>query len=422
MVCTGVAVWLFVHMPAHAPATTAAPPQAPAVHPPTPTAPSPPANQPLDAADALGELWHITAQAMRSGNTAGLRALYDTSSTSGRWALEHQTRRIKYVNAWAAKRGVEFVESKIDYRVVRSEKRSSSVWMYVIQSASYGYVYKNDAATIINRFGIGTRHVVELVRRNGQWQFKRDWFTDPLDEDTLIPDVVPALASGEAPPWVAADMVLQGEFPSDITGEDEFYWVADQAAKAAVVPAGKWYKYAREAAVAYADTYCGAAVGCGNNGRYNQKYRDYTGLGGDCTNFVSQALGDSNGGVLPKTAMWRYNSSKGQRGGGSVAWVQTDSFARFLMSSGMARRVGRGTLPKLAQASEGKPLGLVGTLRPGDVIGYQEKGDLVHFAIITAKDSKGVPLVNSHTADRYHVPWDLGWDRNTVYWLFAILD
>jgi len=38
---------------------------------------------------------------------------------------------------------------------------------------------------------------------------------------------------------------------------------------------------------------------------------------------------------------------------------------------------------------------------------YEEKGRLEHLAVVVARDSRGYPLVNSHTADRYRVPWDL---------------
>ncbi|MDT2264397.1 hypothetical protein P7H17_02880 [Paenibacillus larvae] len=37
-------------------------------------------------------------------------------------------------------------------------------------------------------------------------------------------------------------------------------------------------------------------------------------------------------------------------------------------------------------------------------------------------DAKGYPLVNSHTADRYRVPFDLGWDKSTKYLLIHIND
>lgn len=68
------------------------------------------------------------------------------------------------------------------------------------------------------------------------------------------------------------------------------------------------------------------------------------------------------------------------------------------------------------------PFGAVRELKKGDLIAYQEINDIQHFAVVTGFDCKGYPLVNAHTADRYHCPWDIGWDRSTVFHLFHILD
>ena len=72
------------------------------------------------------------------------------------------------------------------------------------------------------------------------------------------------------------------------------------------------------------------------------------------------------------------------------------------------------------KSTDKHPNGSIYELQPGDLIGYEENGDIVHFSIIIGFDNQGYPLVNSHTADRYHVPWDLGWNENTKFWLFHI--
>lgn len=60
----------------------------------------------------------------------------------------------------------------------------------------------------------------------------------------------------------------------------------------------------RAAAVRHAGTYCGAAPGCGSGARHDPAFYDHNGAGGDCTNFVSQALrfarpdGTQNAGCL----------------------------------------------------------------------------------------------------------------------------
>ena len=48
------------------------------------------------------------------------------------------------------------------------------------------------------------------------------------------------------------------------------------------------------------------------------------------------------------------------------------------------------------------------------------QGDVDHFSVVVGYDNQGYPLVNSHTADRYRVPFDLGWDKHTKYLLIHI--
>jgi hypothetical protein len=85
-----------------------------------------------------------------------------------------------------------------------------------------------------------------------------------------------------------------------------------------------------------------------------------------------------------------------------------------LIYSGKGRLIKKGTFKQLTLSSPQYPFGAVEKLIPGDVICYVKKNDVDHFAVVTAKDSHGYPLVNSHTADRYHVPWDLGWGDEKI--------
>jgi hypothetical protein len=352
-----------------------------------------PEDDPPPITSAINTILHLRSLAILNSQTEGLHRLYDLSVATGRWALERETRRVKYVGAWAEKRGLKIVEVSADGRIVRMEKRENSIWAYVIQSAGFGYVYLDDPEDKVHRFGVGTRHVMELALHGNSWVLKRDWYTDPLDEDTVIPDVTPAATEH------LIGTVLASELP----------YVARRQ------------KYQRAAAVQYANTYCGAAWGCGNEGRYNQDYRDYTGLGGDCTNFASQVLGDPDAGALPGTSVWHY-AKQGWRGAGSTAWVKADAFGRYLSHSGTAHLVGRGTYRHIVEPASNEAMSLIARLEPGDLIAYEEKRRIVHFAVVTNKDSKGVLLVNSHTVDRYQVPWDLGWDQKTVFWLFHVHD
>ncbi|MBJ9989381.1 amidase domain-containing protein [Paenibacillus sp. S28] len=81
--------------------------------------------------------------------------------------------------------------------------------------------------------------------------------------------------------------------------------------------------------------------------------------------------------------------------------------------------IAKGTFEEITRPSDKHPRGAVARLQPEDLIGYELKGDTDHFSdhfsIVVGQDANGYPLVNSHTADRYRVPFDLGWDRTTKY-------
>lgn len=350
----------------------------------------------LTLAARVSQLLQDRASALLRGDPAALQADFDTDSLYGRWAYEQEVRRFGYVQAWAERRGLRFVMADVKPRVVGTEITGDTAWVSAVETAAYGYVYKDDLEGVLNVFGIGSPHALQLVRKDGQWVIRRDWYLDPLDEDTLIPDVAPAC------------------------GPSHLLAAAPETAVNAAQAAARGY--GRSAAVTYADTYCGAAAGCGNAGRYNRRYRDYSGSGGNCANFASQVLGDREGGALPMDGTWYYSFSSRGLGGGSRAWLHSGALVDYLIYSGRAVLVARGRYPEVVSPRPDRPKGAIGELGPGDLIGYEEKGNIEHISMVTARDSRGTLLVNSHTADRYHVPWDIGWDRSTVYWLVRLRD
>jgi len=139
--------------------------------------------------------------------------------------------------------------------------------------------------------------------------------------------------------------------------------------------------------------------------------------GGDCTNFASQVIGDpKEGGGLPMTRNWRYFYGKE----GSESWIRTDSFKHFLIRSGYGKVIASGGFQDIVRPTAKFPHGAVSQLLPGDLIAFVMHGDVDHFSVVVGFDHQGYPLVNSHTADRYRVPFDLGWDKYTKYLLIHI--
>ena len=165
------------------------------------------------------------------------------------------------------------------------------------------------------------------------------------------------------------------------------------------------------------------SLGSGNNFKYNKKYTDYNGIGGDCTNFASQVLGDKEGGDLKHDGTWLFNYSKFGNATGSRACVNADGLKEYLLNSGKGKLIKRGNFKELTALTPEYPKGIVSRLEVGDLICYANKADIDHFAVVTAFDPHGYPLVNSHTTDRYHVPWALGWgDTRINFYLIHIRD
>ncbi|KYH31256.1 amidase domain-containing protein [Neomoorella mulderi] len=330
--------------------------------------------------EQLHHIFTTRAQSLVNGNYEGLKAYYDTTVTSGLFALNHEIGRIKYVREWVKERQVIVSGSQMDLAIIDAGSEEGKGWASVSQHIILNYHHQGEPEKTINQMGVRTIHWVELVKRDGQWLIARDWYWDPFEADNLDPDITPGTArcSREvAPP-----------------------------------PPGK---YRRQAAVSYADRYSGVRLGPGD-GRYNQAYRDFTGLGGDCANFVSQVLSDKNAGAIPRDWVWNYHN-----GNGSQAWVQAEALVHYLLDSGLAVRIMRGNFEEVTRTSTTYPQGAVNALQPGDIIAYEEKGEISHVSVVVGRDSAGYLLVNSHTADRARVPWDMGWDRRTIYWLLQVV-
>jgi cell wall-associated NlpC family hydrolase len=168
--------------------------------------------------------------------------------------------------------------------------------------------------------------------------------------------------------------------------------------------AGASSGYGGTAAAQYADTYWSA---------YNSAYPSFANKGGDCTNFVSQAL--LAGGIQMRTsstgdADW-YMLQNRKKYSYSASWVSAQDNSVFLSQHlpGVTR---------VADITGAKPGQLVsdGDAQPGDVVLYDwnNDGTFDHEAIIAATDgtanADGSPdydEVDAHTTNRYHVYWTL---------------
>ncbi|OAB38812.1 hypothetical protein PMSD_07360 [Paenibacillus macquariensis subsp. defensor] len=342
-------------------------------------------NKELEIEVVLNHIFQLRAEVMINQNIHALDAHYLTNQQVSSYAYQHEKNRVNYLNEWAKKRSITLVDAKSDIRLVRVKKKVDTATISLVQSLQISYDYPNKIVPT-QSFGVGTRHFITLHKVNGKWMIYKEWYLDPLDEN---PNKIAMTPDGIAPSFISTREMSKSK------------------------------KYNRTRAINYANKYAGVAWGAGNNHRYNNKYRDYTSQGGDCTNFASQVIGDKEAGGLPLTNMWRYN----ERSGGSERWVRTDSFSNFILRSGYGESVSSGDFEHIISPTPKYPDGALSHIQAGDLIGYIIQGnDVDHFSIVVGYDAYGYPVVNSHTADRYRVPFDLGWDENTKYILIHIKD
>lgn len=318
-----------------------------------------------------------------------IKKYYLPTEKASLFALQHEVIRSQYMAEWARKRGIKIINALGFNHIKRIEKLGDTAKVYLHHTAKISYIYPGEPEKAAS-FGIGTRHHIKLKKVNGQWFVARESYIDPLEEDySLIPSTVDPLPES-LPPY-----------------QPDNDWKAFSGKR----------RYKREKAVLYAIKYAGAAWGAGNNHRYNPKYPDFTYMGGDCTNFASQVLGDpKEGGGLPMTREWFYLGTV------SNAWVHTNAFKEHLLKRGYGQLIAEGSFAEVLQPTGTNPGGALARLQPGDLIGYKINNDIRHFAIVVGRDHRGYVLVNSHTGDRNHVPWDLGWNSKTKYVLIHIND
>jgi hypothetical protein len=332
--------------------------------------------------DFLNELFVERSQILIKSNPESISHYYIADSQTSQNAYKHEAKRVAYLQAWAKIRGVNFTKAESIIRISHRAINKGIAKVSLVNSMQLTYQYLDDKSAI-QQFGLGTQHGITLKKMNGEWHIYSEWYSDPLDEDAELISV-----------------------HSDIKKPSQF--TAPQKAQKT---------YNREQAIDYADKYAGAAWGAGNERKYNNKYRNYSNLGGDCTNFASQVIADSSeGGGLPMTSTWFYQKNAG----GSEAWIRTDSLKYFLVNRGYGRIIASGGFKQLSELNSRNPQGAFANLNLGDLITYEMKGDVDHFAILTGWDPKGYPLVNSHSTDRFHVPLDLGWDKYTRFSLIHI--
>lgn len=314
----------------------------------------------------LEHLFDYRNKAILDQNTDILKGLYDTNKKFGLWAYEHEVKKMKYIENWSHKQGVNFNDIKTRVVVKKFKEKEEDLYGIICTvSTEYKYSYKNEPE-VTNMFRIGTYHYLNVVIRDNQYVIVKEWYTDPFEDSLNLDNIDTAEIENYIKNHEKVEVQLTNE---------------------------------QQKAINYAHQYCGAAADEEYGFRYNKNYRDYNPEGGDCANFASQILYES--GRFKKNDTWNFNGKDGTK-----AWVNAQGFKNYMIYSGRAEYITKGAYNDVYKEAY--------NLRPGDIVGYEKGGRITHVSTVTGLDSKGYPLVTCHNTDRYLVPWDLGWSNKNI--------
>ena len=129
----------------------------------------------------------------------------------------------------------------------------------------------------------------------------------------------------------------------------------------------------------------------------NPLFLDFTGLGGNCTNFVSQCI-FAGCGVMnyTETFGWYYISASRR----APAWTGVDEFYAFMTGDPEFVAANGGTGPFATELRSDRAVEL------GDVVQLANaSGNFYHTLIVTGYDSRGL-LVSAHSDDALDRPLD----------------
>lgn len=318
-------------------------------------------------------IFAIKNKAILSKDLDSIKALYATDTRYGQWAYEYEEKKVKYINNWAEKQGIQFVDIIPKVVIKKCKIGDNKCSFSLICNTEYKYIYP-DQPEAINSSRMGTYHSFQLSKRDNNWIITKEWYTDPFADSLSLENI----KADEIKQYISLQPLR------DISNINE----------------------KRKGAKEYAERYCGAATIEEYGFKYNNKYRDFNPEGGDCANFASQILRE--GGKFKENSTWNYD-----KGSATGPWVNAGKFTHYMINSGRASVIARGSYEKVYKASY--------KLLPGDFIAYEKKGDITHVSTVTGVDSKGYSLVTCHNTDRNNVPWDLGWsDKKIKFWLIRV--
>ena len=275
---------------------------------------------------------------------------------------ERQQKQIAQFRDELREAGETYSSARTETTVINSEKISDSRISMTVKEETYLTIAETGVET-----GYGADHEFILEKNDNGWNIVEDKQLDP---------------SGLLPLGIAEEYVektsqyfdnVEGEVLDPIDIKPASIQKNDKEIEEKNLNAKAGYSYT--AMAKYLEKYWS---------KYNPAYRNFTKNGGDCTNFVSQAL--RAGGWKDKPGWyrnanyWWYNKSNQ-----TWSWTAVDYWATFAKNSGRT-----------------SILNNVWSLRIGDVLQVRAKGSSQkNHTMMVSYVSNGTPYFTYHTSDRY---------------------
>lgn len=245
---------------------------------------------------------------------------------------------------------------QLDFKSIQVFEKTATVEVREVAS----YIIKGHSVTSKEAY----THTIVLEKDNGKWYIKSDSFDEPiynmLTQGMSVEEIKTKL-------FIENEIFTEGNISKSETQDGEVLLSST---------------YNRVAARDYADQYWT---------NYNNKYMDFTNLGGDCTNYVSQAM---RAGGAPddfsgtQGSQWWYDLSTHQY---TPSWTSVNQLYEYLLFN-----------------TNGGPVGVVTNnlyyVNVADIVQFKLSGsNWIHSAIVTHVEYEDMPYiyVNAHTNDRY---------------------
>lgn len=324
-------------------------------------------------------------KSLLSGDVSTLSKFYDLKDNASEYFLSYEIKRAGYLFDYAKERNMNYVDIFSETVINNFEKDSDTVTLSVEEHYYTTYNYKDNED--LSTFSTTLNHDITLKQVDDSFVIYGDYYKDMLNYG-----------------------LNKYNYPSDtqnITSKSDEFYIFNFLPK----ELGSQI-YNREASVFYAKKYSGSNKLNGSLEVTNSNYYNSFNSSSNACNFISQCLTDKDGGNLPQDSNWYYKVSDNGHTG-SNTWINSKALVNHLISTNTGTKAFSGNYKDFLHALN-SPSKDFQDINIGDLILYEISPSNYYISIITDFDSKGYPLISSHSINRYNVPFDLGYTNDKI--------